>query len=379
MSSITYYQVIKENQNPFGLRVRLINHVLKHGQNSASKEFSCNIKTVRKWVKRFKEKGLKGLKNLSRRPHNSPNKTSRHEIEEIEDLRRSLKRISAQRMIREFGIKRAKSTTYRIIKNMPDYKVKRWKKHKKKQDLRKIKEKLKPFEKIQIDTKELRDIPNYWPYMQKRKLPKYQFTARDVKTGALFFSFSHSKSATNSAAFCAYLLEHLKRFGIDINKVKIQTDNGTEFVGNWRPNSFAPFNYLIEEIYKAVHERIPPSAPTYNSDVETSHARIEEELYDIEEFEDLSILKIKAFSYQVYFNLIRPNTYRKEMSPLQIIEKEKGPINPYLLVLQPIVLEKYAHLYFNKVKKHQSSRPLHHVPILPSFIIPIPYNLFPRV
>ena len=131
MSSITYYQVIKENQNPFGLRVRLINHVLKYGQNSASEEFSCNIKTVRKWFKRFKEKKLEGLKNLSRRPHNSPNKTPKHEQEEIEDLRRSLKRISAQRMIREFGIKRAKSTTYRIIKNMPDYKVKRWRKHKK--------------------------------------------------------------------------------------------------------------------------------------------------------------------------------------------------------------------------------------------------------
>ncbi|HDM75536.1 MAG TPA: hypothetical protein ENG51_03595 [Deltaproteobacteria bacterium] len=31
-----------------------------------------------------------------------------------------------------------------------------------------------------VDTKDLKDIPHYWPQMKALKLPKYQFTAREA-------------------------------------------------------------------------------------------------------------------------------------------------------------------------------------------------------
>ena len=365
MGSITYYEAVKGNLNAFGLRVKLVDFALEHGIKPAAREFACNIKTARKWLGRYKKLGLAGLKDQSKQPKNSPNKTPPEEEAAIKALRASLKKVSPRRMKREFGIKRAESTIYRIIKSDPDYKSKRWKKHRKKNDLRAVKAKLKVFEKIQVDVKELKDIPNYFPYMLKEKLPKYQFTARDVKSGALFFAYSHTKDSTNSAVFCAYLMEHLKRFGIKVRDITIQTDNGSEFVGNSKIGSFSSFHNLIETIYKATHVRIPPSAPTYNSDVETSHARIEEELYDVEEFNDLWETLCKALTYQVYFNLIRPNTYRNMKSPLKIIEEELGPIDPYLLVLQPIVLEQNVHLYFNKVDPPSPAKGVHYVPEYP--------------
>ena len=341
----------------------MIDYVLSHGINAAAREFSCTRNTVRKWFKRYKENGLHGLNNRSRRPKLSPFKTPPDEEREILRLRDDLKKIGAERMVREFGVQRSPSTVYRIFKRNKRISS-RWKKYKKKNDLRELKAKLKAFELIQIDIKELTDIPNYYQYARGKRLPRYQFTARDVKSGALFFSFAHSKDSTNASIFCAYLMEHLKRFGIDVSKIRIQTDNDGAFVGNWRPGSSSPFNNLIKNIYKAVHSRIPPSAPTYNSDVETSHARIEQEFYDIEEFDTRYILFSKALSYQIYFNLIRQNKHKKLKSPLKIVEEEIGSIDPYLLVLQPVILEDHFDLYRSLVDTAQRG---HHVPDLPIF------------
>lgn len=76
----------------------------------------------------------------------------------------------------------------------------RKRKHKVKLDLREVKNGLKAFEKIQIDIKELKDIPKYYPYIRKG-YPGYQFTARDVRTGLCFISYGYEKRATNSGIF----------------------------------------------------------------------------------------------------------------------------------------------------------------------------------
>ena len=361
MSNITYFQVIREKPNPFNIRVNMIDFTLKYGIKTAAREFSCSRNTVRKWLRRYKEKGLPGLNNLSRRPKHCPFQTPLKEEQEILRLRDSLKKIGASRLVREFEINKSSSTVYRIFKRNKRIMTK-WKKYKKKNDLREIKAKLKVFEKIQVDIKELKDISNYYPYFKNQDLPRYQFTARDVKSGALFFAFAHKKDCVNASTFCAYLMEHLKRFKIDTRKINIQTDNDGAFVGNWRIGSSSPFNNIVEKIYEATHLRIPPSAPTYNSDVETSHARIEEELYDVEEFNTLNELQNKALSYQIYFNLIRQNTYKNLKSPLKIVEEELGPINPYLLVMHPIVLDDNFHLYKSSIGSIKGG---HHVPDLP--------------
>jgi len=49
---------------------------------------------------------------------------------------------------------------------------------------------MKPFEKIQIDLKELKDIPQYYPFISKG-ISKYQFSARDVRTGITFLSYGY--------------------------------------------------------------------------------------------------------------------------------------------------------------------------------------------
>lgn len=345
MDSIPYSCVLKDCRDPFNNRCDMVRYAMENGIKPAAKHYSCSKNTIRKWLRRYlTDQTLSSLKNRSKKPKYSPNRTPEHEEKDIIDLRESLKKVGARRMQYEFGIKRSVSAIYRIIK-LSSNPPKRRKKHITKNDLREEKQKLKIFEKIQVDIKDLSDIPNYWKQMKLNKLPRYQFTARDVKSGALFIAYGHSKDCVNASVFCAYLLQHLKRFNIDVKKINIQTDNDGAFVGNWRLDSSAPFKYIIEQIYKATHLRIPPSAPTHNSDVETSHARIEEEFYDIEEFGSCRNFLNKALTYQVYFNLIRPNVYKSMKSPLKIVEEEFGTVDPYLLIHPPVILEDIVELY----------------------------------
>jgi transposase len=366
MVTVSYCEVLRDSPDPYYFRVKLVEYAVQHSIKGAARHFACSRNTIRKWLRRWQKEGPKGLKNKSRKPKRSPNRTSKKLEEQVVELRTKLKKISGQRMRMEFGIPLQPSTIYRIY-NDYDLKQSRWKKHKTKQDLSERKKLLKVFEKIQIDIKDLSDIPNYLYGYRRYHLPRYQFTARDVKSGATFVAFGRTKGLENASTFCAYLLAHLKRMGIQVKEVGVQTDNDGAFVGNWRPGSFSSFTYVIEEIFKALHLRIPPAAPTYNSDVETVHARIEEELYDIEDFNSSYDLLNKAYSYIIYFNLIRPNSNKDYQSPLKIVADEFGLVDPQLLTLAPIILDDNQQIYFNVINNEALIKGGHHVPRLPKF------------
>ena len=365
MVSVSYCEVLKDSKDPYHFRVKLVEYAVRIGIKEAARHFSCSRNTVRKWLRRWQAEGPKGLKNKSRKPNRSPNKTPKGMEDKVMELRKQLKKISGKRLRMEFGIPLQPSTIYRIYTSHEDPKEK-WKKHKKKQDLREVKKKLKVFEKIQIDIKDLSDIPNYYEQAHHTRLPRYQFTARDVKSGAMFISYARTKDLGNASVFCAYLLAHLNRMGINVKEIGVQTDNDGAFVGNWRPGSFSSLTNIIEHIYKAMHLRIPPAAPTYNSDVETVHARIEEELYDIEDIYSSYDLLCKGFSYVIYFNLIRPNSGKDYKSPLKIIAEEKGSVDPNLLTLPPIMLDDNFDIYLNALNGAEDAAGRgHHVPGLP--------------
>jgi hypothetical protein len=57
-----------------------------------------------------------------------------------------------------------------------------------------VKRELRP-----ADTKDLGDIPHYWPQAQTFQLPAVQYTARDVRSGLLFWAFAQHRSPSASA------------------------------------------------------------------------------------------------------------------------------------------------------------------------------------
>ena len=189
----------------------------------------------------------------------------------------------------------------------------RYKKHEKKKDLREVQSRYRPFEKMQIDVKELRDIPNILDQslalgLQKKKelpnrygLPMYQYTA---------------------AIFADRVLIHLANHGISPRI--IQTDNGTEFVNTSDATDDTPlFIQVVTRDNKTKHRRIPPGAKTWQSDVETSHWIIEREFYDVVNVRSDQNFIAKLRVYQWGFNVMRKNSYRGNRTPYEIIKEEE--------------------------------------------------------
>ncbi len=217
------------------------------------------------------------------------------------------------------------------------------KKHRKKwrrtRDLRAIKEKMRSFEKIQVDVKYLNDISEFYSDLIRHKLPRYQYTARDVRTGFTFVSYAREFSQTNSVNFMLKLAFSLNQLGVDPKTCLIQTDNGTEFVSGFRSSKRSICEAIVESLF-AGHRAIPPGAYTYQSDVESFHRRIEEEFYRTERINSPIDFYKKAATYVLWFNCLRYNRYKKG-SPMDILCCSDGlPDFIPLTAIFPVLLDR---------------------------------------
>ena len=229
--------------------------------------------TVRKWWRRVQQHGPSGLKEHSRAPHPSPQKTPLEIEQRVLTLRRELPTFGAARLKREFELP-VSHMAIRCIWRQHGLLKKRRRKYQRKQDLAQLKAQWALFQQISADTKDLDDIPRYWPQAQQLGLPLIQYTAREVRSGLLFWAFAEKRSAAASAVFAARIPQWLQRYGISLRDLVWQTDNGGEFVG--RANGTGPRRGFPAALGDSQHVRIPPAAHTYQSDVETVH-RIEED------------------------------------------------------------------------------------------------------
>jgi transposase len=333
-------------QGKFDYRYKLVKFAIKYGNKPCSREYNISVQTVRKWVKRYKEKKLKGLEDESKRPKNSPNKCSPTFEKKIVQLRLQTKhKYGAKRLIERYDLKCGKGCIQRIVN---EHGLKKEKKTKKKTRnlLWGVKKLTKLFDKIQVDVKVLTDIPQYWNVYSRAKLPKYEFTARDVKTGASFVCYAHNNNSANAATFIAYLMEHIKSEGFDVKEITWQMDNGAEFFacGNNKKGK-TPVETIIEDVYKSKIGRIPPASPTFNSDVETFHRLVEDEFYDIEDISSVNDLLRKQYIYLIDFNYLRKNSYRDNKTPIELAREDYPGLKLSVFSLQPVILEEFQELY----------------------------------
>lgn len=278
----------------------------------------------------------------------------------------------------EFELKPSVGAIKRILKQKELTRKPR-KKHQKKNDLRQIKQKYKPFRRLQVDVKYLKDIPNYYPQMKQLGLPEYQYTARDVKTGAMFLSYSYTNTVSTSIFFIERILKNLKKHNIPLKKVIVQTDNGGEFGGTFKKKPDYGFQFTVEHDLKAHQRFIPPGMSNANADVETVHNTIEQEYFDHESFASLDDFMAKVTTYQYYYNLARLNYSKGKKSPLDILLESKENIKPTIFDLKPALLDKkgidinkqlednpyYQHLTSYRIPFTETTKVGHHVPVSP--------------
>ena len=84
-----YYNTIKliMSSNILSYRLELVKTAKEKGISETARIYKTSRNTVRKWLHRYKEEGIKGLKDRSKRPKTSINKLTESQEEEIIMLR----------------------------------------------------------------------------------------------------------------------------------------------------------------------------------------------------------------------------------------------------------------------------------------------------
>ena len=322
------------NRSPeeqISIRQRMVRYAQKHGVKSAMRHYGCSKNTVKEWLRRFKIGGAGALKNKSRAPHSCPHKTPKEIEDQVVAKRKAAPCYGPRRLVYfNPSLRLSQGAIYRILKEKGLIR-KHKKKYRRKQDLRAVKAQYMSLSHHQEDVKHLYDIAEYWPQMTALKLPKYQYTIRDTKSGFTIVGFSNEYSEQYSTMLTETYLSHLKSFGIELEGVTIQTDNGSEFGARKRDIKTPGFVNTIMVEYKAQHQYIPPGCSNANADVESFHATIEREFFDLEHFNSKEEFFQKAQVYQSFYNFARPNFSKQGRSPLQILLEDRPGVSPEVL------------------------------------------------
>ena len=342
MCPYLWYQVMRLSKDKKQQRYQMVIHAKEHGVKPTARLYATSPKTVRKWLVRFEEGGYQALDDVSRRPHSSPGAISDDRERIIVALKSVYKRLGADQVKVLENLPESAKTIRKIWRKNGISSRARRKKHVTKQNLREIKKQFALFERVCEDTKDLDDIPEYWSQMMTKRLPKVQYTFREISCGVQFLGFSDERSLTNSVLFAEYINEHLKKYGLIVESGIRQTDNGSEYIGSWSAKNPSAYTRAIESA-NLIHGTIPPGAHRFQSDVETVHGLIEPEFYEIEDFIDRTDFMEKSCTYQLSFNLERPNRYKENKSPWQLAVEKRPDITKEALMLPPVDLDALLH------------------------------------
>jgi len=369
MCPYPYYQVMRQSKDKKFWRYQMAQHCLKHGVKPTAKAFKTSPPVVRLWRDRLKHEGYAGLDDKSHRPHHSPRETPQDVKEHIVSLKKTYKRVGAEHVRDIESLPQAAKTIRKIWKEAGIPSRKRPKKHVTKNNLREVKKLFKLFEFSMEDTKDLMDIPEYYIPARRLNLPKFQYTYREVSCGVLFMGFANEKSLTHAELFAVYInhfLQQYKALPKDATLIIRQTDNGSEYIGAWNARESSAYTRRIESIPGQIHNTIFPGAHRMQADVETIHNLVEQEFFEIENFKDREDFFAKATSYQLFFNLVRPNSYKEHETPLQLALEKKPDLNQRLLLVPPVDLDKLLRMKHSLIT--QRGKDLLTVPLKPAAV-----------
>ncbi|MDP2843736.1 MAG: helix-turn-helix domain-containing protein, partial [Acetobacterium sp.] len=337
MQAIEYYRIIRGEDKTMKCELRHSMVMLARGKGvkPAARFYGVSKNTVRKWLRRYEAGGVAGLEERSRAPRHCPHKTDAVTEQQIIAIKRKLKKFGSKRLKRDFDIPCGHGAITRISREHNLHIRRKTKRHRR-NDLRAEKAKYRAFERTCNDTKYLNDIPEYWTQTKKHDLPWFQYSHRDVRTGAMFLGFARELSLTHATDFAQCLVQWYQEHGISLSGAIWSFDGGSEYIGSWQAKE--PSSYRRALRAADINDfQIPKT--TYNAEVETIHHTIEFEHFELETFSSRPDFFSKTSSYQWWYNCGRKNGYRNDKSPKDILEEIAPEIDPKILLLPVIDLD----------------------------------------
>jgi transposase len=362
---IRYHELMQKVPNMddrYDLRLKMVRYARTHGIKPAARHFQTTPRTVRQWIARYAQDARRGLVDHSRAPHHPAHKIPAELEERVVALKTRYPFMGAKHLKGEFDLPCSHVAILRVFRTHGLGTRKTPRRHRKRKDLRAIKAAWPAFAQIDIDTKHLDDLPHYWPQAQALGLPKYQYTARDVSTGWMALGYANQNTATAACCFARQVGRALREAGIDLSKTVWQSDNGSEFQGCYRQDRSRDGLEKVIADLNSQHQFIPPGRWSYNADVETVHALIETEFYDLEHFDSPWDFYQRAWGYLVYFNTARKTGSRGYKSPWDILKEKIDTPHKTLLTLPPIMTDLLIPDFVREQKVVQGEQGVYHVP-----------------
>lgn len=259
------------------------------------KIFPHSGRTLKRWLKEYREKGETGLIPKSTEPMTQPNETPIWIKERIIEVRRQTK-LCAKKIhwrLAKQGLIAPISTIGKILKDeglVRKYRVKKIK-------YKYIRAERQPGELVEIDVKV---VPGK---LAGRRY--YQYTAIDTASRWRYLKVYEEQITSNSIRF---LKEVLARFPHKISAIK--SDNGSIFT-NYYLGTNKRSDVSIKTVHaldtfchsqNIIHYLIDPGKPAQNGTVERSHREDQEKFYEKHKFRSFDDLQNKIKIWNEYYN-----------------------------------------------------------------------------
>lgn len=252
-------------------------------------------RSIKRWLKAFRENGVEGLEPKSTKPKTQPNETPIRIKEQVIDKRKETKLCSKKIhwKLKKEGLIIPVSTIGKILKEeglVKKYRVKKIKyKH--------IKVKRKAGELVEIDVKH---VPGP---IKERKY--YQYTAIDTASRWRHLEVFDEECSYHSIKFLKIVIS---KFPDKIQAIK--TDNHSTFT-NYYTGTNKRSDMTVKTIHgldvfcgenNIVHYLIDPGKPTQQGTIERSHGEDQRKFYEQNKFKSFSDLKSKIRIWNDYYN-----------------------------------------------------------------------------
>lgn len=254
-----------------------------------------SARSLKRWLKEYRDYGKEGLIPKSTRPKTQPNETPIRIKETVLNLRKKTKlcALKLHWKLKKRGLLIPISTVSKILKD--EGIVKKYRK--KKMKIKYIKIQRQPGELVEIDVK----------YVPGRIAGKryYQYTAIDTASRWRYLKIYDEQSSYHSICF---LKEVMNRFPYKVHAIK--TDNHSTFT-NYYLGTYKRSDMTVKHIHALdefcaksgiVHYLIDPGKPTQNGTVERSHREDNEKFYQKNDFKSIKDLKTKIRLWNEYYN-----------------------------------------------------------------------------
>lgn len=254
-----------------------------------------SLRSLKNWLKIFKEEGEAGLENISTRPKTQPNETPIRFKEKVIELRRETRLCSLKLKwkLEKENIFLSSRVIGKILKK--EGLVRKYRRRKMKAPF--PKKDFVPGELVEIDIKFVPDPIRGFKY--------YQYTAIDCSSRWRYLKVYQSPNNFNSISF---LKELIKIAPFKIRAIK--TDNGSCFTNRYvgylkSADSMNPRIHPLDELCNSLgitHYLIDPGKPAQNGRVERSHRTDQEHFYDRFKFKSVIDLKHKILAWNEEYN-----------------------------------------------------------------------------